>query len=87
MIYTLSNEASTALTPNGRHSGMDITIQNINSSGFIYIDSKETVSSEDYGYRIGANGAFSVELTGGYDIYAVASEDGLQIAVLKVGLE
>jgi hypothetical protein len=87
MIYTLANDESTAITPRGIHSGMDITIQNINTSGYIYIDTVDTVSSESYGFRLPAGAAFSVELNGKDDLYIIASANGLQAAVLIVGLE
>jgi len=87
MIYTLANDESTAITPLGTHSGMDITIQNINTSGYIYIDKVDSVSPESYGFRLPAGAAFSVELNGKDDLFLCASENGLQAAVLIVGLE
>lgn len=87
MIYTLSDTTVTALTPNGTHSGMDITIQNVNEDGYIYVDMHDEVSSTDYGYRISPNSAISFELAGRDDLYIIGSEDGLLAAVLIVGLE
>jgi hypothetical protein len=85
-LTTLSNTTATRLTPNGVHSGIDFTIQNANSSGYIYIGA-ETVSSESYGYRILPNHAISIELNGQEAIYAVASEAGMKAAILKTKLE
>ena len=34
---TLSSTSATRLTPNGLHSGMDITIQNIHASAYVYL--------------------------------------------------
>jgi len=87
MIYTLSSDAVTAITPNGTHSGMDITIQNVNSSGYIYIGTDNTVSSSNYGYRLAPGAAFSVELAGKDDLYLIGSTNDLDAAVLIVGLE
>jgi hypothetical protein len=66
---------------------MDITIQNVNSSGYIYIGGDDTVNSENYGYRIAPNNAWSVELPGNDALYAMAEWSGLYIAVMQVGLE
>jgi hypothetical protein len=85
-IYNLSNSQATLVTPNGVHSGMDITIQNVNSSGFVYIGG-ETVTSSDYGYRISPGQAWSVELSGRDSIYAVSNNPGAVIAVLNFSLE
>jgi hypothetical protein len=85
-IYTVGTESSVRITPNGIHSGMDITIQNVSSSGYIYIGG-EGVASTSYGYRLMPNHAFSVELSGTDDLYLIASAPGTQAAVLSVSLE
>jgi hypothetical protein len=86
VLTTLSNTAATRLTPNGLHSGMDITIQNINSSGVVYIGG-EGVSSSSFGFRLAADHAIAFELPGQDALYAIAENNGAQIAVLKTGLE
>jgi hypothetical protein len=85
-ITTLSNISSTRLTPNGMHSGMDITLQNVNLSGYIYIGG-EGVTSSDYGFRIMPNHSVSFELPGLNALYAISSENGMKLAVIKIGLE
>lgn len=85
-LITLSSTTATRLTPNGIHSGMDITVQNVNISGYIYLGGAE-VSSTNYGYRLMVNHAFSLELPGKDDLWAIAETDGLKLAVLKTGLE
>jgi hypothetical protein len=85
-LLTLSNTSATKLTPNGKHSGMDITLQNVNDSGYIYIGG-EGVTSSNYGFRIMPNHSFSIELNGNDAIYAIASTNGLSLAVLKARLE
>ena len=87
MIYTLSSDAVTAITPNGTHSGFDITIQNVNTSGYIYVDTHNEVSSSNYGFRIAPGGAISFELPGKDDLYLIGSTNDLDAAVLIVGLE
>ncbi|CAB4164766.1 hypothetical protein UFOVP828_110 [uncultured Caudovirales phage] len=87
-LVTLSNTVATRLTPLGNvHSGLDITVQNVNSEGYVYLGGANTVSSANYGYRISPDNAFSVEL-GGYDhLYAIASSNNLPVAILIGSLE
>ncbi len=85
-LITLSNTVSTRLVPNGIHSGMDITIQNVNASGYIYIGDA-SVSVESYGYRILPNHAISFELPGQEALYAIASAPSMKLAVIKTKLE
>lgn len=85
-IKTLSNSTPTRLTPNGIHSGMDITIQNINSTGYIYIGG-EGLTSSSFGYRIAPDHAISFELPGTDFLYALSSENEMNIAVIKTNLE
>ena len=85
-IVTLSSTVPTRLTPNGIHSGMDITIQNINTDGFVYIGG-ETVSTTNYGYRLSVENAITFELPGKDSLYAISGNAGAQVAVLKTKLE
>lgn len=86
-IHTLSNTEATRLVPNGTHSGMDITLQNVNNSGYIYIGADENVSSSSYGYRLTPNNAISFELPGVDSLYAIAETNGMQLARLSTNLE
>ena len=86
-LLTLSNVTATKLTPNGKHSGMDITLQNVNNEGYIYVGGSDDISSTNYGFRIMPNHSFSIELNGKDAIYAIASTNGLSLAILKTNLE
>lgn len=86
VVTTLSNISATRLTPNGMHSGMDITLQNVNLSGYVYVGG-EGVTSSDYGFRIMPNHSVSFELPGLNALYAISSENGMQLAIIKIGLE
>jgi hypothetical protein len=86
VLHTLSDTTETQLTPPGMHSGMDITLQNVNDSGFVYIGG-EGVTSESYGYRIPAGHAWSVELSSRDHLYAIAQTDGMGLAKITVDLE
>lgn len=85
-LTQLSNTTATRLTPNGIHSGMDITIQNLSDTAYVYLGGEGT-SSQDFGYRLSPNSAWSVELPGQDAIYAVSDIDETYISVLQTGLE
>jgi hypothetical protein len=85
-LTTLSNTTATRLTPNGIHSGMDITIQNVNATGYVYIGGS-SVSTTSYGFRIMPNHSISFELPGTDSLYGVSSVNAMQVAVLTTNLE
>lgn len=85
-LTTLSSTSATRLTPNGTHTGLDITIQNVDSAAIVYIGGAG-VSSSSYGYRISPNNAWSIELSGKDALYAITDTNGSQVAVLKTNLE
>lgn len=86
-LITLSSTTATRLSPNGIHSGVDITIQNINNNGYIYIGGNDTVSSTSYGFRLIPNQAISFELPGADALYAVSEYNNMNVAIMKTGLE
>jgi len=83
---TLSSATATRLTPNGLHSGMDITIQNVHESATVYVGG-EGVTSSNYGYRLLAGNAISFELPGRDALYAITSTNNSQVAIIKTNLE
>lgn len=85
-LTALSTTVPVRITPPGVHSGFDITIQNVNNTGFVYIGG-EGVSSTNYGYRIAPDNAISFELNGKDALYAIAGDADSFIAVLKTQLE
>lgn len=84
--YTLSNTSATKLTPNGLHSGMDITIQNVDASAYVYVGG-EGVTTNNYGFRIAPNNALAFELPPRDSIFVITDTNGSKVAVLKTGLE
>lgn len=85
-IHTLSSTVPTKVTPEGVHSGIDVSIQNINTSGYIYVGGSANISSSTYGYRISPNNGISFELDGLDGLYLIASADNLQAAVITCAL-
>jgi hypothetical protein len=86
-LVPISNSTPVRLTPVGTHSGMDITIQNVNSSGYIYLGVDSTVSSSNYGFRILPNHSISFELQEKDAFFAIASASDMNAAVIKISLE
>ncbi len=84
-LYTISNTTPINIS-DGKDAGWDITIQNVNESGYIYVGGEE-VSSTSYGFRISPNQAISVELPGTDDLFVIGSTTDLKAAVLRVTLE
>lgn len=85
-LITLSSTTATRLTPNGLHSGMDITIQNVDPEAYIYVGA-EGVTALNYGYRISPNNAVAWELPGKDALYAITDTNNSKIAVMKTNLE
>lgn len=85
-VITLSDTTPTRISPNGTHSGLDITVQNISTSGYVYVGG-EGVTTSSYGYRISANSAISFELPGRDALYLIGSTNSIEAAVLTMGLE
>jgi hypothetical protein len=65
---------------------MDITIQNIHASAYVYIGG-EGVTASSYGYRLSPGTAISFELPGKDALYAITGTNGSQVAVIKTNLE
>ena len=65
---------------------MDITLQNVNSSGYIYIGG-ENVSTTNYGFRLMPSHSFSIELPGPDALYVIADQTDMQLAILQTNLE
>lgn len=85
-LTTLSSTSATRLTPNGIHSGMDVTIQNVDDSAYVYLGG-EGVTASDYGYRLAPGSAWSVELPGLDALYAITDTNSSKVAIIKMGLE
>ena len=85
-LTTLSNSSATLLTPNGIHSGLDVTIQNTHATAIVYLGAVG-VTSSNYGYRLSPGDAWSIELSGRDSLYAISNTNGSTVAVLTTSLE
>ena len=85
-LTTLSNASATLLTPNGIHSGLDVTIQNTHATAIVYLGAVG-VTSSNYGYRLSPGAAWSIELSGRDSLYAISNTNESTVAVLTTNLE
>lgn len=85
-IVALSTTSPILLSPPATHSGVDITVQNINGEGYVYIGGSN-LTSGNYGFRIDPSHAVSVELNGRDALYALGSTAGLSVSVFMSNLE
>lgn len=85
-LITLDSSTPTRLSPAGIHSGCDLTVQNVNPSGYIYLGNS-SVSSSNYGFRIMPNHSVSFELPGKDSMYAISSIDDMEAAIMITNLE
>lgn len=85
-VIILSDSSSFPVSPVGTHSGMDITIQNLDEAATVYIGG-ETVTTENYGFRLDPGAAWSVELPPRDNLYVISDTNGSKVAVLSVSLE
>ena len=85
-LLTLSNTTETELTPGARHSGLDLTIQNVHATAVVYVGGTG-VTSSSYGYKLEAGDAFSIELNPNDRLYAISDTNESGLALLRVLLE
>ena len=50
-LLTLSDTTATELTPGANHSGLDVTIQNVDDTAIVYIGGAG-VTASDYGFKL-----------------------------------
>lgn len=86
-LVTLSDTAAAEVTPSGKiHSGLDLTVQNIDETAIVYIGG-EGVTASDYGFKLDPGAAFSVELNPKDKLYVISDTADSEVAVLRVLLE
>ena len=84
-LVSLNTSTATLLSPNGVHSGINLSAQNVNESGYIYLGG-QGVTTSNYGFRISPGSAISFELDGHDGIYAVSQTNGLLTATITTTL-
>ena len=84
-IYIVGTSA-VQVSESTNSSSRDITIQNANDSGYIYVGGPG-VTSSNYGYRLLPNQAISFELDIQDSLYVIGSASNLNVAVISINLE
>ena len=85
-LHTVGTTTPVLVAPVDDGSGRDITIQNVNPSGYIYVGG-EGVTNSNYGYRLLPDHAISFELTSQDELYVIASGSNMKAAVISINLE
>ena len=85
-LLTLSDSTATELTPGARHSGLDLTVQNVDDTAVVYLGGA-TVTSSDYGFKLTPGAGFSIELNPNDRLYAISDTNGSNAALLRALLE
>ena len=83
LISVSNSEATSIDISDSIISSFTLVIQNINATGYIYIGNG-SVSATNYGFRISPNQAFTIELSSSEDMYALASESGMSVAIMEI---
>lgn len=83
-LLSISNTEATALDiPNHIPTSFTLVIQNINTTGYIYLGGP-SVTTSNYGFRISPNQAFTIELPLSGHMYAIASDAGMSVAAMEI---
>ncbi|MCH9733391.1 MAG: hypothetical protein K0U78_02395 [Actinomycetia bacterium] len=85
-LVTLSNSTATELTPGARHSGLDLTVQNVDDTAILYIGG-EGVTASSYGFKLTPGAGFSIELNPNDRLYVISDTDASEAALLRALLE
>jgi hypothetical protein len=85
-LVTLSDSTATELTPGARHSGLDLTVQNVDDTAIIYIGG-EGVTTSSYGFKLTPGAGFSIELNPNDRLYVISDTDSSEAALLRALLE
>jgi uncharacterized membrane protein len=85
-LYTVGNSTAIAVATSHDGSGRDITIQNVNDDGYIYVGGVG-VTTSNYGYRVSPNSAISFELTAQDELFIIGSATNLKAAIITINLE
>lgn len=60
-----------------------VIIQNINSSGFLYIGNS-SISTSNYGFKLYPGQGITTELNSWSTLYAIASAPNMSVAVMEI---
>lgn len=85
-LLTLSDTTATEVTPGPNHSGVDVTIQNVHETAYVYVGG-EGVTAADYGFRIYPGAGVSFEVNPRDRLYVISDTADSQAALIRIFLE
>lgn len=85
-LLTLSDTTATEATPGARHSGLDVTIQNVDDAAVVYVGG-EGVTASDYGFKLTPGAGISFEVNPNDRIYVISDTNESNAALMRIFLE
>jgi len=85
-LLTLSDTEQSEITPGPKHSGLDVTVQNVDETANVYVGG-DGVTAEDYGFKLIPGAAIAFELNPRNQIFVISDTDGSKAALIRVFLE
>ena len=85
-LLTLSDSTATELTPGAKHSGLDVTVQNVDEAAMVYVGG-EGVTASDYGFKLVPGAGISFEVNPNDRIYVISDTADSNAALMRIFLE
>ena len=85
-LLTLSNATATELSPGANHSGLDVTVQNVDDTANVFIGAS-TVTASDYGFKLVPGAGISFELNPKDQLFAISDVNESNAALIRIFLE
>ena len=85
-LLTLSNSTQTELSPGINHSGLDVTVQNVDETAKLFIGGTG-VTATDYGFKLVPGAGVSFELNPRDQLFIISDVDGSEAALIRIFLE
>jgi hypothetical protein len=85
--FTLNNTKPVRVGPKSPHSGVVLTVQNLDESEFVYVGVNDKLSTTNYGFKVLPNISISFELSGKDTVFAIGSASSVQVSAVTAGPE
>jgi hypothetical protein len=85
-LLTLSNATATELSPGANHSGLDVTVQNVDDTANVFVGAS-TVTASDYGFKLVPGAGISFELNPKDRLYVISDVNESKAALIRIFLE
>ena len=85
-LLTLSDSTQTELSPGINHSGLDVTVQNVDEAANLFIGGTG-VTATDYGFKLVPGAGVSFELNPRDQLFIISDVDGSEAALIRIFLE